>query len=153
MKLRDLIINNLVNTSTFFTRYTITCSFMSSLVYMFDVVHTISLCLQRGRSKNLKTIDEEAEAEYQKKLSKNVDNFYFPLGYNIAYSIIIYTIVLIFSPVSPIITPFGCCYFTIKYFIDKYHIAYRYPPGYNYSGGSRLFHRIIILQYISIFFA
>ena len=153
MRLRDLIIENLVSTSTFFIRYIITCTFMSSLMYLFDVVHGISLCLKRGRTKNLETNDEILEDQYKKKLSGNKDAFYFPLGYNIAYSIIIYTIILIFSPISPIITPFGSCYFTVKYFIDKYNIVYVYPPDYNYSGGSRLYHRIIILQTISIFFA
>ena len=122
-------------------------------MYLLDVVHGITLCCKRGRSKNLKTEDEEAEDEYEKKLNKNKDKFYFPLGYNIAYSLIIYTVVLIFSPVSPIITPFGACYFTVKYFIDKYNISYVYSSDYNYSGGSRLYKRIIFFQLCSIFFA
>ena len=95
-------------------------------MYLLDVVHGITLKCKKGRNKKLNTEDEEAEDEYEKNLSKNKDGFYFPLGYNIAYSLIIYTIVIIFSTVAPIITPFGGCYFTVKYFIDKYNIVYVY---------------------------
>jgi hypothetical protein len=118
-----------------------------------DVVHGITLLCQRGRSKNFNTEDEEAEDEYEKNQSNKKDATFFPLGYNIAYSLIIYTLVLIFSPIAPMITPFGGCYFTIKYFIDKYNIANVYSPDYNFSGGSQLYKRIIWFQYISIFFS
>jgi hypothetical protein len=72
------------------------------------------------------------------------------MGYNIAFTQIIYCTVCIFSQVAPLITPFGCCFFTVKYFIDKYNILYVYPAEYNFSNGGRLYTYIIGLQYIGI---
>ena len=87
----------------------------------------------------------------KKTLSSCKDQWYFDLGYHIAFTQIIYCTVLIFSSVAPLITPFGCCFFTIKYFIDKYNILHLYPP--EFQGVGRLSNYIIGLKYFAIGFS
>jgi len=83
-----------------------------------------------------------------KTLSKNKDEWYFDLGYHIAFTSIIYSVVLIFSTVAPLITVFGALYFGIKYLIDKYNLLYIYPN--EYKGQGRLYTRIVSLKYIGM---
>ena len=66
----------------------------------------------------------------KKKLSCNKDVYFFDFGSNIAFTTIVYCVVVLFSQVAPIITPFGVLYFTFKYLIDKYNIMNVYPIEY-----------------------
>lgn len=86
-----------------------------------------------------------------KTQSSNKDTWYFDMGYHIAFTQIIYCTVLIFSSVAPLVTPFGFCFFTIKYFIDKYNIIHLYPA--EFSGVGRLSGYIIGLKYFAIGFS
>ena len=52
---------------------------------------------------------------------------------------------------APLITIFGCLFFTIKYYIDKYNIAYVYPKEYN--GQGRLYKSIIKYQIFGMWFS
>lgn len=99
----------------------------------------------------MRSIEEMDEERMQKTLSIYKDQWYFDLGYHIAFTQIIYCTVLIFSSVAPIITPFGCCFFTIKYFIDKYNILHLYPP--EFQGVGRLSNYILGLKYFAIGFS
>lgn len=93
------------------------------------------MCRKRG------TWEEIQESEMRRKLSPYKDRWYFDMGYNIAFTQIIYCVVLVFASVAPLITLFGSLYFTIKYFIDKYNVLYVYPT--EYDGQGRLYKKII----------
>lgn len=86
----------------------------------------------------------------KKSLSMNKDRWYFDFGSNIALTIVIYQIIILFSTIAPLITLLGAIFFTIKYLIDKYNICYVYPTE-NY-GESKLVNEIVNLQYISMIF-
>ena len=109
--------------------------------------------MQGGCCKGKRTLEEEEKDKLDKTLSAKKDRGYFDMGYNIAFTQIIYCTVCIFSQVAPLITPFGCFFFTVKYFVDKYNILYVYPTDYNFSNAGRLYHYIIYLQYIGISFS
>ena len=87
----------------------------------------------------------------RKKLSAYKDVWYFDMGYNIAFTQIIYCVVIMYAAVAPIITLFGGMYFTIKYFIDKYNVLYVFPN--EYDGQGRLHKKIIGLQYFGMAFS
>jgi len=93
--------------------------------------------------------EEDEEFLMKKTLSSNKDAWYFDLGSNIAFSTIVYCVVVLFSQVAPIITPFGVLYFTFKYLIDKYNIMNVFPT--EYVGEGRLYTHIIRLQYFAMF--
>ena len=84
----------------------------------------------------------------RRKLSLCKDDWYFDFGYNIAFTQIIYVAVIIYAPISPLITIFGCLFFFIKYFIDKYNITHIYPQ--EFYGEGRLYKSITKYQYTSM---
>jgi len=56
-------------------------------------------------------------------LRGTINRIYFDIAYNQAFSISIFTMVFLFSTSVPIILPFGCLLFLLKYLIDKYNIV------------------------------
>lgn len=116
---------------------------------MFDLGHqAYRLFVKGGIFKGLQTPQQIEEQKVQQSLSSCKDTWFFDMGQNIAFTQIIYCTILIFSQVAPLITPFGCLFFTFKYLIDKYNILYVYPN--EYVGQGRLYKRIIKMQYFGI---
>lgn len=60
--------------------------------------------------------------------------WFFDLGYSVAYSVAMFAMVLIFSTSVPLILPFGTLFFGIKYLVDKYNLVYVYPMEFDYHG-------------------
>jgi hypothetical protein len=87
----------------------------------------------------------------QLSLSTYKDDWYFDIGSNIAFNQIIFLVILLFSQVAPLITPFGMLFFTFKYHIDKYNIMYVYPV--EYVGEGRLQKRMLFYFYTGIVFS
>jgi hypothetical protein len=146
------ISRNLVNSSTFFLKYIISCTFLSSCLLIFDVGHQVyNLIIKGGLCSKKRTEEQLREKKVQHSLSAYKDVWYFDMGSHIAFTVTVYLVVLMFSQVSPIITPFGVAFFGIKYFIDKYNIIYVYPS--EYVGEGRLYKRVVSLQYFCIFFS
>lgn len=79
-----------------------------------------------------------------------VDYYRFELGFNIAFNMVIYLTIFLYSLISPIIVLIGALYFTIKYYVDKYNLTVLYPKNYDSKG--QLSNRIIQLAYFSIYF-
>ena len=97
------------------------------------------------------TDSEREELKMKHRLSMYRDDWYFDIGANIAFTQIIYTIILIYSQVAPLITIFGTLYFTFKYLIDKYNLLYVYER--EYDGRGRLYQNIVKYQYWSMAFS
>ena len=51
-----------------------------------------------------------------------------------AFNLIMYIIIMLYSLVNPIITIVGALYFTIKYFFDKYNLTVVYQKNYESKG-------------------
>jgi hypothetical protein len=102
--------------------------------------------------------DEEFELFKKKKQREQgmavdddgIDFYRFEIGYSIAFNQVVYTIVFLYSLISPIITLFGALYFTIKYFVDKYNLTHVYPKNYDSRG--ELAKYLSILNHLSIYF-
>lgn len=62
------------------------------------------------------------------------DDWFFDIGYHFAFSIIIFTIVFIFSTSAPLVPIFGFMFFSLKYIIDKYNFMYVYPTEFESKG-------------------
>ena len=76
--------------------------------------------------------DEMAYEMRQKMMNKDVEVW--EISFHIAFNQVVYSIVLLYSLVSPMITLFGALFFTIKYFVDKYNQIYIYPKLYDSKG-------------------
>lgn len=76
-------------------------------------------------------------------------NLFFDLGYQQSFSIAMFTLVFLFSTIQPILLPFGCLFFLVKYFVDKYNIVYVYRSNYESDGIIRK--QIVIFMLISVF--
>jgi len=63
-----------------------------------------------------------------------VDDWYFDLGYHFAFSITVFTVVIIFSAAAPLIPIFGFLFFAIKYYVDKYNWLYVYENEFQSQG-------------------
>ena len=78
-------------------------TFLTNIVQILDIPHYLYMQVKKCCRKNKKYYDEEL-----------VDDWYFDLGYHYAYSIVIFTIVFIFSASAPLIPVFGFLFFTFK---------------------------------------
>jgi hypothetical protein len=82
-----IITQNLVKSSTFFIRYLMSCTFLSSCFLIADIGHQLYklfflgfICSKR------RTWEEIQESEMRRKLSPYKDRWYFDMGYNIAFT-------------------------------------------------------------------
>jgi len=80
----------------------------------------------------------DADYENFKKTHKlngvDVDYSRFEVSFGLAFNLIMYIIIMLYSLVNPIITIVGALYFTIKYFFDKYNLTIVYPKNYESKG-------------------
>lgn len=79
-----------------------------------------------------------------------IDYYRFEVSFSMAFNMIIYIIVFLYSLIAPIITLVGALYFTIKYFVDKYNLTVVYPKNYDSKG--QLGKKISKYNHFSIYF-
>jgi hypothetical protein len=117
-----------LKTSEFFLKYIIQCTFMTNMVQILDVPHFLYLGIKRflSRPKEWET-GEDGTGGVE-------DDWYFDIGYHFAFSITIFTVVLIFSASVPLIPLFGFLFFAFKYFIDKYNFLFVYQTEFQSRG-------------------
>lgn len=73
---------NMLSTSTFFIRYVMTCTFMSSCIVILDIGHQLyRLLFLGGISKGFRTQEEIEEDSLTQKLSAYKDFWFFDIGY------------------------------------------------------------------------
>lgn len=60
--------------------------------------------------------------------------WFFNIGYSVPYNAAIFTMVLAFSTVAPLVLPFGSVFFFIKYMLDKYNLIYVCPEQFESAG-------------------
>lgn len=113
---------NFLGTSEFFLKYIIQCSFITNVVALLDIPHHVYIWMKKVSS-NRKQFKDEV-----------VDDWYFDLGYNFAFSITIFTVIYIFSVSVPLISLFGFIFFALKYFVDKYNFVYVYQTEFESIG-------------------
>ena len=78
-----------------------------------------------------------------------IDDYAFDIGFNQAYSIVIFCMIMIFSGINPLISVFGFFYFTFKYYIDKYNLTFVYQR--EFESGGEIKKQVIPLTLISIY--
>ena len=97
------------------------------------------------------------DADYENFKKKNelqgqdIDYSRFEVSFGIAFNLIIYTILMIYSLVNPIITIVGALYFSIKYFFDKYNLTLVYPKNYESKGdlGAKIvYYNLIVIYFV-----
>ena len=66
-----------------------------------------------------------------------IDEYEYDIGYNQSYSLVIFLICLLFCPIVPIISFFGCGYFYFKYIGDKYNLVFTYFNKHEFGGRIR----------------
>lgn len=92
---------------------------------------------------------------YKNKMKKQVikkpfvDDYAFDLGYHHSYSIVVFTMGLIFSTVEPIISVFGFTFFIAKFYIDKYNLSFVYNK--EFEGGGVIKSRVIPFVLFGVF--
>lgn len=52
----------------------------------------------------------------------------FPFGVHYTWTLLIFTITVVYSLICPLVTPFGLLYLCLKHFVDKHNIYYVYRP-------------------------
>jgi hypothetical protein len=90
-----------------------------------------------------------ASTDYEKFYASLIKK-YFDYGFNYSFSITVFVLTLCFSTTIPLIAPFGCLFFYIKYFVDKYNLLFVYPVEFESHGNIGF----IVLKFIllGIFF-
>ena len=60
--------------------------------------------------------------------------WFFNIGYSVPYNASIFTLVLSFSTIVPLVLPLGSVFFYIKYLFDKYNLIYVCPEQFESAG-------------------
>ena len=108
------------DSGAFYVNYVITASMIGcglELIRLFDVfVYILRVCYSRSK----------AEAAFiQNVLIVNE----FQFGEQYAKLLMILCMVMVYSMLCPLITPFGVLYFIIKYYTDRQNLLYGYKPS------------------------
>ena len=82
---------------------------------------------------------------YYKYQAKN----YFDFGYNYAYSLLIFFMVVCFSPLIQILPILGVLFFTTKYYTDKYNLCFVFTV--DFDSGGKLSLRCLYIIFVSLF--
>ena len=61
-------------------------------------------------------------------------NWFFNIEYSVPYNASVFTLILMFSTVVPLILPLGSIFFYVKYMLDKYNIIYVCPDQFESAG-------------------
>ena len=69
--------------------------------------------------------DEEKE-----KKSYHKDDMEFDISYYIAFNLTIYTMVILYALICPLVLPIGAFHFMLSYYIDKYNLTVLYPKEF-----------------------
>ena len=103
----------------FFTNYVITASLVGCGIHLIRLkellLYAIRVCFSRSK----------AELPF---IQSNRTKFEFRFGEHYARTMIILFMVVTYSIVCPLITPFGLIYFLIKHSVDRYNLTHGYKP-------------------------
>ncbi len=107
----------------FFMRYIVQVTFLSNSIQL--------LALPQYFVKKFRVLI--ASTDYEKFYASMIKK-YFDYGFNYSFSITVFVLTLCFSTTIPLIAPFGCLFFYIKYFVDKYNLLFVYPVEFESHG-------------------
>lgn len=74
-----------------------------------------------------------ARTDYDKIYASMIKK-YFDYGFHYSFALIVFLMTLIFSTTIPIVVPFGCLFFYVKYYFDKYNLLFFYPAEFESQG-------------------
>lgn len=103
----------------FFLNYIVTSTFIGAALQLIRVPDLIFYGIQRALARS--------EAEVLSIKKNTVYEFHFGVQY--AWMLLIFAMTIIYSMVSPLITPLGTLCVMFKYLVDKYNIYYAYKPS------------------------
>jgi len=102
----------------FFISYFIQLMFLSVGFWLLDLPHiiyrSIAQCIHKAR---------QARKEVKKEF---VDDYAFDLGFHMPYSLTTFAMAMVFSVIVPYVPIFAMCFFTFKYYVDKYNLSFNY---------------------------
>ncbi|XP_063713500.1 uncharacterized protein LOC134841438 isoform X2 [Symsagittifera roscoffensis] len=105
--------------SAFFVNYIISAAMlglMAELLRIADMLfYLILLILMKSK----------AERKYVKKQSI----LQFPYGYCYAFQLLAVCVVIVYSPICPIIAPFGLIYSLMRHYVDRYNLYFSFEPS------------------------
>ena len=136
------------DSGAFFVNYVITASMIGcgfELIRLADVlIYTIRVCYSRSKAETAFIQNVLAISEFR-------------FGEQYAKVLMILCMVVMYSMLCPLITPFGVLYFLIKYYTDRQNLMYGYKPSkINKKVHSTAIHYVVlcalILQFVMMTF-
>ena len=133
----------------FFVNYMVTASLVGcgmELLRITEIVkYILRLCWSRSK----------AEAPY---IKRSLDGGEFPFGQQYANMVMIFCMNMMYCVSWPLITPFGCLYFTIKHFVDRHNLMYAYKPSrisnkLHFTAINFVILSVVMLQFVLMVFA
>ena len=133
----------------FFVNYMVTASLVGcgmELLRITEIIRYIMrLCWSRSK----------AEASH---IRRSLDSGEFPFGQQYANMVMIFCMNMMYCVSWPLITPFGCLYFTIKHFVDRHNLMYAYKPSrisnkLHFTAINFVILSVVMLQFVLMVFA
>ena len=113
----------LLDNSYFFCRYIIQVTFLSNTIQLLAVPPFLM--------RKIRVLI--ARSDYEKIYASMVKK-YFDYGFHYSFALIVFLMTLIFSTTIPLVVPFGCLFFYVKYYFDKYNLLFFYPAEFESQG-------------------
>ena len=130
--LQTFIINRQIDYDGFLERVTHSTEFLLRfLIQITFVSWTIQLLASPyfATKKFKKWVNHEYSEE-----NWEFQEWFFNIGYSVPYNSSIFTLVLLFSTIVPLVLPLGSIFFYIKYLFDKYNLIYVWPEQFESAG-------------------
>lgn len=128
-----------IDNSYFFCRYIIQVAFLTNSIQLLGIPPLLA------RKFRMLIARSEYERVYAFLIKK-----YFDFGFNYSFALVVFLLTLIFSTTIPLIVPFGCLFFYIKYHFDKYNLIFYYPV--EFEGSNTIGEMVIKFMMFGILF-
>src|SRR5262249_18790582 len=92
-------------------------------------------------SKVVSVVFGGSKSPREKRIQAREDRPTFDYASCVGHDLLVYTIVLVYSVMAPIISLFGLGYFVLQYLVQRYQLVYVYSP--KWTGGGLLFSSVL----------
>ncbi|XP_067941710.1 calcium permeable stress-gated cation channel 1-like [Watersipora subatra] len=133
--------------SAFFVNYVITSAFIGNALTLIRFPELTMYVLRMLA----------ARSAYEQSAVRRAVIWEFQFGQEYAWMLCIFTVVMAYSVISPLVTIFGLVYLIGKYYMDRYNLYYAYKPSkinhhIHTSAINFVIISLIILQFVMLFY-
>jgi len=118
----EMLVERISHSTEFLLRLLIQITFISATIQLFASPYFAT-------KKFKKWVNNEYKDE-----NWQFQEWFFHIGYSVPYNAALFTMILVFSTIAPLVLPMGAILFYLKYMLDKYNLLYVCPEQFESAG-------------------